>query len=47
MGQVIFNKNGITARKCTIWKILREYICWTLGGKPENHIVGEFENEEK
>ena len=43
MGQIIFNRNGVTARNCSIWKILREYICWVLAGKPNNHIIGNFD----
>ena len=45
MGQIIFNKNGISARNCSMWKILWNYICWVLSGKPENYIVGEYEDE--
>ena len=47
MGQIIFNKNGITSRHCSIWKILWEYICWVLAGKPENHTIGEFEDDKR
>ena len=45
MGQVIFNKNGITCRHCSMGRIIWEYACWVLSGKPENRIVGELEDE--
>ena len=33
-------KNKITAVNVSFWKVVREYIFWVLGGKPDNHWVG-------
>ena len=30
-------KNIITAVNVSFWKVVREYIFWVLGGKPDNH----------
>ena len=30
-------KNIITAIDVSIWKILFEYICWVLAGKPDGY----------
>ena len=32
-------KNVVTAINVSIWKVLFEYICWTLAGKPDNYKV--------
>ena len=32
-------KNLISATNVSLWKILWEYICWVLGGKPDGHKV--------
>tara|TARA_B100000287_G_C20397791_1_gene688344 strand:- start:222 stop:350 length:129 start_codon:yes stop_codon:yes gene_type:complete len=32
-------KNKITAIDVSIWTIMWEYICWVLGGKPQNHKI--------
>ena len=32
-------KNKITATDVSIWKILWNYICWVLAGKPEGWVV--------
>ena len=50
MGQIMFKrKNKVTARNVTMWRIAWEYICWTLAGKPHNHVVGHIvgEHDEK
>ena len=33
-------KNKVTAINVSIWKIVKEYVWWTLGGKPDKHWVG-------
>ena len=33
-------KNKITAVNVSFWKVVREYIFWVLGVKPDNHWVG-------
>jgi len=39
-GIIIFNrKNHITAVNVPLWKILMNYICWVLAGKPEGWQV--------
>ncbi len=30
-------KNRITAIDVSIWTVIFEYICWVLGGKPDNY----------
>jgi len=41
-----FNKkNKITAIDVSIWRIIWEYICWTLAGKPEGHKSVRLDNE--
>ena len=41
IGSIEFKrKNIITAVNVSFWKVVREYIFWVLGGKPENHWVG-------
>lgn len=34
-------KNKITAVDVSIWKVLWNYICWVLAGKPDNWTVDE------
>jgi hypothetical protein len=35
------NKNLVSCKNESIWKVLWEYICWTLAGKPNNHLIKE------
>ncbi len=36
---VKFNKkNLVTCQNVSFWKIIFEYICWVLGGKPDSYI---------
>ena len=34
-------KNNITAVNVSIWKIIWNYMCWVLGGKPDKWQVKE------
>jgi len=34
-------KNIISATNVSIWKIIWNYICWILAGRPENWEVNE------
>ena len=34
-------KNKITAVDVSIWKVLWNYLCWVLAGKPDNWTVDE------
>ena len=38
-GQIKFKDNTISCRNVSFAKIMWEYICWTLAGKPDNHSV--------
>tara|TARA_R100001015_G_C4472543_1_gene55730 strand:- start:317 stop:502 length:186 start_codon:yes stop_codon:yes gene_type:complete len=31
-----FENNKVTCNNISIWKILWEYLCWCLAGKPHN-----------
>jgi hypothetical protein len=33
------NKNLVSCTNESIYKVLWEYICWILAGKPNNHSV--------
>ena len=39
-------KNKITAVNVSFWTIVKEYIWWVLGGKPDNHWVGVGDKDE-
>ncbi len=45
MGQVKFHKNLVSVKGLRMRTIIFEYVCWVLSGKPENYIVGEYEDE--
>ena len=41
--KIKFNKKGsrISCHDVSMSKILLEYICWVLAGKPDGHVIEE------
>ena len=40
-------KNKVTAVNVPFWRIVKEYIFWVLGGRPDNHWIGINNGEDK
>ena len=38
-GQIKLTRKGISCRDVLFRKIIWEYICWVLAGKPDDHSV--------
>ena len=38
-GQIKFTRNGISCKDVLFRKVIWEYICWFLAGKPNNHKI--------
>ena len=36
-GQIKFKGNNVSCRNVPFRKIIWEYICWTLAGRPDGH----------
>ena len=34
-----FDNNLVSCINVSIWKVMWEYICWVLGGKPEGYKI--------
>ena len=35
----LHNKNLVDCRNVSIWKVIWEYICWILAGRPKGHKI--------